>query len=91
MSLLVGADSVSTLLQVMNVAPARLDLISAGSSDPVRTVFFNSALISRGWIDPDSNKTDQIFQDMVENITTGRSTVQDSVSTASMQLDNLLQ
>ncbi len=91
LSLLIGQDSVSTLLQVMDVAPARNDLISVGTSDPVKTVFYNSALISKGWIDPDSNKTDQIFQDMVENITTGKMNVQGSVSKASMEIDNLLQ
>ena len=90
LSTLVGPDSVSTLTQFMNVAPARNDLISTGSSNPAKTIFYNSALISKGWIDPDSNKTDQIFQDMVENITTGRTNVQDSVSKASMELGNLL-
>jgi len=91
LSLLVGSDSVSELMQFMDVAPARLDLISTGTPDPAKTVFYNSALISKGWMDPDSNKTDQIFQDMVENITTGRMDVQGSVSKASMEIDNLLQ
>jgi ABC-type glycerol-3-phosphate transport system substrate-binding protein len=90
LSMLIGLDSVSTLLQSVNVAPARKDLISAGSNDPAKTIFFNSALISRGWIDPDSKKTDQVFQDMVENITTGRMNVRESVSKASMEINNLL-
>jgi ABC-type glycerol-3-phosphate transport system substrate-binding protein len=91
LSLLTGPDSVSTLLDFIDVAPARRDLISAGSSNPAKTIFFNSALISHGWVDPDSKKTNQIFQDMVENITTGRMDIPSSVSKASMELDNLLQ
>ena len=91
LSLLIGSDSVSTLMQFIDVAPARLDIISAGTPYPEKSIFYNSALISRGWIDPDSNKTDKIFQDMVENITTGRMDIQGSVSRASLQLDNLLQ
>ena len=91
LSLLIGSDSISSLIQIMDVSPVRRDIISIGSPDPVKTVFFNSALISRGWIDPDSSKTDQIFQDMVENITTGKTDLQGSVSKASMEIDNLLQ
>ena len=91
MMLLVSADSVSSLLSTMNVAPARKDLISAGTSDPAKTVFYNSALISKGWIDPDTKKTDQIFQAMVEDVTTGRTTSDDAVQKASLELDNLLQ
>ena len=90
LSQLVGPDSVSTLLQFMDVAPARLDLISAGSKDPIKTIFFNSALISRGWADPNSSQSDQIFKDMIENITTGKTSVEDSVTKASMELGNLL-
>ena len=91
LSLLVGADSVSTLLQFMTVAPARRDLVAIGSINPVQSIVFNSSLISRGWIDPDSNQTDQIFQNMVENVTTGRMNIQDSVSKASKEINNLLQ
>lgn len=89
-SLLTGANSVSTLTQYMNVAPARLDLISAGTPDPIKTVFNNSALISKGWIDPDMKQTDKIFKDMIENVTSGKSDVEGSVSDASSKLDNLL-
>jgi len=89
-SMLIGADSVSVLMKFVDAAPARRDLISLGSLDPAKTVFYNSALISKGWIDPDTQKTNQIFQDMVENVTTGSMSIQESVSRASLELDNLL-
>ncbi len=89
-STLIGPDSVSELLQFANVAPARRDLIAAGSSDPAKVIFYNSALISRGWIDPDTKKTDKIFQSMVEDISSGRMNVDGSVQKASSELDNLL-
>lgn len=90
LSTLVSANSVLILTDYMDIAPARKDMISAGSSDSVKTVFYNSALISRGWIDPDANYTNQIFKNMVENVTTGKMNVKDSVSNASLELDNLL-
>ncbi len=90
LSVLIGPDSVSTLTKVTNFAPARRDLISLGTKDPAKSIFFNSALISRGWIDPDSNSTNQIFYDMVENVKTGKMNETDSVAKASIELDNLL-
>ncbi len=89
LSMLTGRTSVQTLLEFLDVAPARRDLIAAGTTDPAKTVFYNSALISKGWIDPDAKKTDQVFQDMVENITTGRTDIKDAVSKANLEIDNL--
>jgi ABC-type glycerol-3-phosphate transport system substrate-binding protein len=86
-----SADAVNVLLEHVYVAPARRDVISAGSPDPAREVFNNSALIAKGWLDPDTRGTDQIFQDMVENVTTGRMDVDSSAQKASLELDNLLQ
>ncbi len=90
-STIISADAVSTFLQFSTVAPARRDVIAAGSSDPARTVFYNSALISRSWIDPDSSKTNQIFKNMIEDISSGRMNVDGSIQRASVELDNLLQ
>jgi ABC-type glycerol-3-phosphate transport system substrate-binding protein len=89
-STLISADAVSELLQFENVAPARRDVIAAGSIDPAKVVFYNSALISRAWVDPDTAKTDQIFKSMVEDISSGRMDVDGSVQKASSGLDNLL-
>ncbi len=90
-SILTSADAVNEFLQFENAAPARRDLISSGSSDPAKSVFYDSALISKGWVDPDAVKTDGIFQSMVEDVTTGRLSSNDSVQKASEQLDSLLQ
>jgi len=87
---LISNVSVSAFLQVMPVAPARNDIIVNGSTNPVQTIVFNSAIISKGWIDPDTNKTDQIFKDMIDNITSGNTDVSTSVSQASAKIDDLL-
>lgn len=90
LSLLVSADAVTVLTEYLDIAPARKDLIMAGTKDPIKSIFFNSALISRAWLDPNTWQTDRIFQDMIENITTGKTSIQDSVSKASLELDNIL-
>ncbi len=90
LSSITDSSAASVFLGMTNYAPARKDLISIGSTDPIKTIFYNSALISKAWIDPDSKKTDKIFQDMVENITTGQLDVSGSVSKANGELDVLL-
>ncbi len=90
-TLLVSADGSSEFSQVSNFAPARKDVIASGTQDPDKSVFYNSALISEGWLDPDLQKTNALFQGMVEDITTGRLDTNTSVQTASNKLDNLLQ
>ncbi|MFA6430305.1 MAG: extracellular solute-binding protein [Candidatus Paceibacterota bacterium] len=89
-STLVGADTVPVFLGFNNFAPARRDLIARGVSDSAKSVFYNSALISRSWLDPNSSKTDIIFQDMIDNITTGRERLEGAVQKASEELNNLL-
>jgi multiple sugar transport system substrate-binding protein len=89
-STLIGSDTEPLFLQVTGYAPARRDIISAGTSDPAQTVFYNSALISKGWLDPDSAKTNQIFQSMINDMTTGRAKTSDAIQNASQKIDNLL-
>jgi len=89
-SYLTSTDIIPEFLQLTNASPARRDIISAGVSDPTKTIFYNSVLIAHGWIDPDFSMTNNIFQTMVEDISTGKLSVIDSVQKASMQLDNLL-
>lgn len=89
-STLIGADTVPVFLQFNNYAPARRDVIASGSADPVKAVFYNSALISKGWLDPNSKKTDTVFQNMIDNITTGAMKLDGAVQKASQELDYLL-
>ncbi len=87
---LLASNVNSVFLNLTNFAPSRRNLISAGTTDPAKSVFYNSALIAKGWIDPDANATNQIFQNMVEDITTGRSDITTSVQKASNSLNSLI-
>jgi hypothetical protein len=59
-------------------------------SSAIKTVFNQSAIMSRGWLDPDNAQTSAIFQEMVESYTTGRETLEGSINTASDRIDSLL-
>ena len=71
--------------------PVRRDLLLTRPQDPYLSVFYDSALISKAWLDPKPEATDTIFRDMVESVTSGRSRAGEAVSTAGIQIDNLLQ
>ncbi len=52
--------------------------------------FFDSALITRSWIDPDESKTDLIFGEMVENLLSNRLSMGEAINKAQGQLELLL-
>jgi multiple sugar transport system substrate-binding protein len=69
--------------------PVRRDLLSTKGSRPYDSVFYDSALWSRSWVDPDSRSTDPLFRDLVENITSGWMTTSQSVNQFRSRLNNL--
>lgn len=74
-----------------SLPPVRRDMLSNIPSDAYRSVFYNSALISHSFIDPNPTATSKIFKEMVESITSGRDRVSDSLDRASSELNYELQ
>ncbi len=53
-------------------APARKDMLSADTSgDAIKTLVYNSAIISHNWLDPDPDQTATLFKSYVTNINAG--------------------
>lgn len=70
---------------IFNLPPVRRDVgIDASASAPMQ-VFAQSALIARGWYDPDSARTSSIFKTMVDSVTTGASDPATAVNEASQE------
>ena len=83
----------ATLAQakILGIAPARKDALnSADSSDAVQTTVFDSAKYARTWLDPDQQKTDKIFFDMINSVISGQKRIAESVLTANREMINLL-
>ncbi len=68
-----SADNSNKLATSFGLAPVYRSTISAGTSDPYRNILYQSALISRGWLDPAPKESGDIFRTMVEDMTSGRS------------------
>lgn len=70
--------------------PARRDLLGTKPGDAYMNVFFNSAIMSRGWIDPSPSDTSAIFKEMIENVVSGRLRINEAVTNADNQITKLL-
>ncbi len=89
-TILTSAEGIKAVNQALNLPPVRRDLLSEKQSSSYRDVFYRSAIRSNAWLDPDPSKTDAIFKEMVESITSGRERTSSAVSRASRQIGDLL-
>lgn len=87
---LTEVSALSALGALTSLPPVRRDMLAQKPSDAYRTVFYNSALLSQGWIDPDKAGSEKVFKDMIESITSGRVRTSDALLKASDQLNTLL-
>lgn len=72
----------SIINNALGMAPASRSAITAGDPDALQQSIYDSTLISRGWLDPNYESSDTIFKDMVEDVTSNRVRVNQSVAEA---------
>ncbi len=72
---------------VTNLPPVRRDLLADKPTDAFRSVFYNSALISHSWIDPNTQTSSTIFRDMIESITGGKARTIEALNRANDELN----
>ena len=88
--LLSSEGSLSNLASLISLPPVSRRLLSKRPTDDIQPIFFNSALIARAFLDPDGTKTEGIFKDMIESITSGKSRVEGALTDAAKELEDLL-
>jgi ABC-type glycerol-3-phosphate transport system substrate-binding protein len=69
------------------LAPARRSLLVASGKDPYQGVLYSSALIARGWYNPNTKQTGSILSQMVDEINNDRSSVATAVRDALNRLE----
>lgn len=62
-----------------NFAPIRRDLLGKPAENGVLDIVYKSALWSKAWLDPNTELTDELFQEMVEGVTGGKAKAEESV------------
>jgi ABC-type glycerol-3-phosphate transport system substrate-binding protein len=82
LSVLTEANNIQKLSQSMYAPSIRRDVIALGSNDPYITIFNNSALVSKTWLDIDNSQSKQIFANLIQTITSGKSSIEQAVKDA---------
>lgn len=78
-SLLITPEFQAAFADAFATPPARRDALGTAPTDPASAVFYRSALIARGWLDPNPKATSGIFKSMVESVTSGQYTVRQAI------------
>ena len=85
--IMTSQDSQKTLAGIVELPPVRVDAFEQTPSDVFMPVYQEMALWSRGWLEPNPRETDDIFQTLINNVTSGRRSIGQSVLFATQQLN----
>ncbi|MDD5152976.1 MAG: extracellular solute-binding protein [Candidatus Pacebacteria bacterium] len=88
--LLSSKESTGEIAQTMSLPPVRRDLLVATQNDPVLSIFYDSVLIARAWQDPDPAKTDDFFENMINDVESGRQNINEALTVAEGGMSRLL-
>jgi multiple sugar transport system substrate-binding protein len=70
--------------------PVHRAMLAVLQGSAYTSVFYDAALVSRAWLDPNSAGTSRIFQKLVEGVTSGRVRTSEGVRDASQEISSLL-
>lgn len=87
---LVSRETILSLSEGLSLPPARRDLLAQGHSNASQALFYDAAIQSRGWLDPDRLLSDSIFREAIESVTSGRSRTFEAVRSADQKLGALV-
>lgn len=87
---LTDKDFSKSFSEEMGLGSPRRDVLGVGAKDPFLSVVYKSSIMSRAWLEPDSEAVSEIFRNMIESTATGRLRISEAVSTAKSQLEEML-
>ena len=87
---LTSAGSNALFSNLSGLPPVRRDLLAIEQTDAIASVLYDSAIISKAWLDPSTVDSRSIFKNMIESVTSGRASLNDAVDTANDELNLLL-
>lgn len=79
---LASAENAAYLTELLGLAPVHRGELGKGTGNPERSIIFESALIARGWLDPDPVASENTFKTMVEDVTSGRARISEAIRDA---------
>ena len=85
-----GEQFVWELSKITSLPPARRGLLSFKPGRAYMEVFYESTIIARSWLSPDKEKVSEIWREMIESVTGGRSRPREAVNRGNQELSVLL-
>jgi multiple sugar transport system substrate-binding protein len=82
-------DASAYVAQTFDLPPVRRDTVVDTKASAAKSVFMQSALIARSWLDPQPAETDIIFQTMIESVASGKAQPAEAVANAAATLSQL--
>ncbi len=85
-----SSDFLKNLSASTSIPSASRALLSERPEDPYLANFFDSVIVSRTWLDPDSSGSEKAFKELLENSISNRLSVSESLDKMTKSLDLLL-
>ena len=89
-SLVSDGDNNKNFAAAVSLPPASKANLATKPTDPYLYTFWNSAIMTHTWIDPDATETSDIFSEMIGNIISNKSPVGDAINRAQSRLQQAI-
>lgn len=90
-AILSSSDGQFVSSSLTGMAPVNLNVLSTAPVDPVSVIAYTEALYTRGWLSPSPSDTDSVFSGMINDVISGRLTLEAALGGAERALSALLQ
>lgn len=90
-ALLSNSAEQSVAAGATGLAPVSLNVLAVAPADPVAAIAYKEALYTSGWLSPTPADTDAVFSGMINNVISGRLTLEAALGSAERALTALLQ
>ena len=85
-----GDDIAGEFAKALGLPPVKRTLLSDTPEDAAQSVFAESALMARAWLDPEPRSSRAIFKTMIDSVVSGRSEPRSAVLDGARALENIL-
>jgi multiple sugar transport system substrate-binding protein len=87
---LTGKDGIGLISGALSLPPVRRDVGVDTAGSATASVFVQSGLIARGWLDPNPSGSNGVFQSMIESVVSGKAAPATAVGEGAQALGELL-
>jgi hypothetical protein len=88
--LLTASNNAKNTAIALSLPPASRTLLADKPTTAYMYSFYDSAIISRSWLDPNPAETDSVFNELIDNILSNKLSIREAIAKAQSQLNLLV-